>query len=106
MATESASNLPPTNPSIDDDAGGDSSAKSTTMMISSSPTRGASLMAKGEILELIDFFKRTSVTEEELQFYHHHGWLTGNVLSFIPEVDVPTFTARPFFASSCTCLSG
>jgi hypothetical protein len=90
MATESPSNLPPTNSSMDNDAGGDSGVESTTMVSSSSPTRGTSLMAKGEIPELTDFFKKTSVTEEELQVYHHHHWLTGNVLSSIPEVDVPT----------------
>jgi hypothetical protein len=48
------------------------------------------MMAKGEIPELTDFFKKTSVSEEELQAYHCHGWLTGNVLSSIPEVDIPT----------------
>jgi hypothetical protein len=91
MAIESASNLLPTYPSIDDDAGGDSRAESTEMITSSSPTCGASsLMVKGEIPELTDFFKKISVLEEELQSYRHHGWLTGNVLSSIPEVNVPT----------------
>jgi hypothetical protein len=60
------------------------------MMTSSSLTHGASLMAKGEIPKLTNFFKGTTVSEEELQAYHNHGWLTGNVLSSIPEVDVPT----------------
>jgi hypothetical protein len=99
MVTESTSNLLPTNPSIDDDAGGDSGAESTAMTTSSSLTCGASMMAKGEIPELTDFFKKTSVSEEELQAYHHRGWLTGNVLSSIPEVDVPTV-----HGSSIICL--
>jgi hypothetical protein len=90
LATESASNLPPTNPTIDDDAGSDSKPESTTMTTSSSSTRGASLMVKGEIPKLTDFFKRTTVSEEELQEFHNHGWLTGNVLSTIPKVDAPT----------------
>jgi hypothetical protein len=30
-------------------------------------------MAKGEIPELTDFFKGTTVSEEELQAYHIHG---------------------------------
>jgi hypothetical protein len=60
------------------------------MMTSSSPTRGASLMAKGVIPKITDFFKKTIVSKEELQAYHHHGWLTGNVLSSNPEVDIPT----------------
>jgi hypothetical protein len=58
MAIESASNLLPTYPSIDDDAGGDSRAESTEMITSSSPTCGASsLMVKGEIPEMTDFFQ-------------------------------------------------
>jgi hypothetical protein len=51
---------------IDDNDGSDSGAESTAMMTSSSPTRGASLMAKGEIPELTNFFKGTTVSEEEL----------------------------------------
>jgi hypothetical protein len=47
MAKESASNPPPTNPSIDDDAGSNSGAESTAMTTSSSLTRGASLVEKG-----------------------------------------------------------
>jgi hypothetical protein len=47
-------------------------------------------MANGEIPELTYFFKRTSISEEELQAYHYHGWLIGNVLSSIPKVDVST----------------
>jgi hypothetical protein len=90
IATESASNPPPTNPSIDGDAGSDSWVESTAMMTSSSLTRGASLMVKGEIPKLTYFFKGTTVSEEELQAYHNHGWLTSNVLSSVPEVDVPT----------------
>jgi hypothetical protein len=90
MATKSTSNLLPTNPSIDDDAGGDSGAQSTALTTSSSLTRGASMMAKGEIPELTDFFEKTSVSKEELQAYHRHSWLSGNVLSSIPEADIPT----------------
>jgi hypothetical protein len=90
MATKSTSNLLPANSSIDDDTRGDSGAESTVMTTSSSLTRGASMMAKGEIPEVTYFFKKISVSEEELQAYHRRGWLTGNVLSSIPEVDVPT----------------
>jgi hypothetical protein len=78
------------NPPADEDTRSDSEAESTAMTTSSSPTRGASMMAKGEIPELTDFFKKTNVSEEEFQTYHRRGWLTGNVLSYITEVDVPT----------------
>jgi hypothetical protein len=47
-------------------------------------------MANSEIPELSDFFKKTSVTDEERQAYHNRGWLPGHLVSSIPEVDVPT----------------
>jgi hypothetical protein len=47
-------------------------------------------MATGEIPELSDFFKKTSITDDECQAYHERGWLTGNIIFSIPEVDVPT----------------
>jgi hypothetical protein len=60
------------------------------MVTSSSPTRGAAKMADEEIPELTDFFKKTTVTEDDCKAYHNHGWLPGNLLSFILEIDVPT----------------
>jgi hypothetical protein len=68
----------------------DSWAESAMMVASSSPTRGATRMAEGEIFELTDFFKKTTVTEYDHRAYHDRGWLTGNLVSFILEVDVPT----------------
>jgi hypothetical protein len=90
MATNSIINPLPTNPSLDDDTRDESGAESMVMSNSSSPTHGATLMAKGEISELTGFFKGTTISEGELQAYHDHGWLTGNILSSIPKVDVPT----------------
>jgi hypothetical protein len=72
------------------DSGHNSGAESAKMVASSSPTRGATRMSKGEIPELTDFFKKTTVTEDDGRAYHDRGWLTGNLVSFIPEVDVPT----------------
>jgi hypothetical protein len=106
MAEESANN-PHTNPSInDDDAKSDSGAESTTILTSSSPTHDASLMAKGEIPELTDFFKKTSITEEERQAYHDYGWLTSNVLSTITEVDVPTIHGSTVLCFESHLLAG
>jgi hypothetical protein len=73
-----------------DDSRHDSGTKSTAMAASSSPTRGTTKMANGEIPELTDFFKKTTVTEDDRRAYHDRGWLTGNLVFFIPEVDVPT----------------
>jgi hypothetical protein len=78
-----------TNPSADEDTGNDSGMKSITAT-ASSLTCGTALMAKGEIPEQSNFFKKTSVTDSERQAYHERGWLTGNVISSVPEVDVPT----------------
>jgi hypothetical protein len=73
-----------------DNSGHESETKSTAMAVSSSPTRGAAKMAEGEISELIDFFKKTTVIEDDHQAYHNRGWLIDNLVSFIHEVDVPT----------------
>jgi hypothetical protein len=96
-----ATNLP-----ADEGSRSDSEAESTTMTTSSFPTHGASMMAKGEIPELTNFFKKTNVSEEELQTYHSHGWLTGNVLSSIPEVDVPTVHGSSVLCFESNLLAG
>jgi hypothetical protein len=106
MATDSIINPLPTNLSLDNDAGDESRAESTTMRNSSSPTRGAALMAKGEILELMDFFKGTTVSEDALQAYHNHGCLTSNILSSIPEVDVPTIVGSSVLCFKSHLLTG
>jgi hypothetical protein len=91
MAKETVHNPPPVNPSSDgDDTRSNSEAESTAITTSSSPTRGAARMADGKILELSDFFKKTTITEEEHQAYHDCGWLADSLISTIPEVDVPT----------------
>jgi hypothetical protein len=57
------------NPSTNEDTRNDSGVESVAAM-TSSPTRGAALMAKGEIPELPAFFKKTSVIDGECQAYH------------------------------------
>jgi hypothetical protein len=94
------------NPSVDENTQSDSEAESTIMITSSSLTRGVSMMAKGEILELNDFFKKTSLSEEELQGYHRLGWLTGNVLSSIPEVNVLTVHGSSILCFESHLLAG
>jgi TM2 domain-containing membrane protein YozV len=81
----------PVAPSVNDEDGGhDSEAERTAMAALSSPTCGATKMTDEEILELTDFFKKTTVTEDDRRAYHDRGWLADNLVSFIPEVDVPT----------------
>jgi hypothetical protein len=91
MDEETIHNPPPINPLVDeDDAMSDTGAESNAMTTSSSPTSGATKMAEGEIPELANFFKKMTITDGERQAYHDRGWLVGNLISFIPEVDVPT----------------
>jgi hypothetical protein len=94
------------NPSVDDSTRSDSEAKSTSMTTSSCTTHGVSMMAKGEIPELTNFFKKTSLLKEELQGYHCLGWLTGNILSFVPKVDVLTIHGSSILCFESHLLAG
>jgi hypothetical protein len=89
-----------------DDSGHDFGTKSTAMAASSSPTRGAAKMTEGKILELTDFFKKTTVTEDDRQAYHDRGWLTGNLVSFIPEVDVPAVEGSTILCFESQLVAG
>jgi hypothetical protein len=54
------------------DSGHESGTERTTMVASSSPTRGTTKMAEEKIPELIDFFKKTTITEDNHRVYHDH----------------------------------
>jgi hypothetical protein len=88
MAVETAHNLFITDKPVGNDTQSDSGAESATLATSSSPTLAATKMADRKIPQMSDFFKKTIVTEEERLSYHIFGWLTGNLISMIPEVDV------------------
>jgi hypothetical protein len=90
MTVKTAHDLPVAYKPTDDDAQSDSRVESTTPATSSSPTLAATKMADRKVLEMSDFFKKTTVIEEDRLAYHKFGWLTGNLLSTIPEVDIPT----------------
>jgi hypothetical protein len=72
MANTSVPHLiSPRAPSInDDDSEYNSATESTAMATSSSSTHGIIKMDDGEIPELVDFFKKTIVTEADRQAYH------------------------------------
>jgi hypothetical protein len=92
----------PSAPSInDDDSGYNSVTENAAMVTSSSPTRGVIKMDGGEIPKLADFFKKTIVTEADRQAYHDLGWLSGNLISFIPKVDVPTVEGSTVLCFEC-----
>jgi hypothetical protein len=94
-------------PSInDDDPGYKSVTESAVMVTSSSPTCGIIKMDDGEIPELANFFKKTIATEADHQAYHDLGWLFGNLISFIPEVDVPTVEGSTVLCFECQLAAG
>jgi hypothetical protein len=64
--------------------------ESNAPVTSSSPTLGVIKMADRKVPEMSHFFKKTIVTIEEHQAYHDFGLLTGNLISTIPVVDIPT----------------
>jgi hypothetical protein len=98
---------PPVAPSVNNEySWNDSRVESIAMTTSSSPTRGAAKMADGEIPELMDFFKKTTVTEDDRKAYHDRGWLVGNLLSFIPEVDVPTVESSTVLCFESQLVAG
>jgi hypothetical protein len=63
-------------------------------------------MDDGEIPELVDFFKKTIVIEADREAYHDLGWLSGNLISFIPEVDVPTVEGSTVLCFECQLAAG
>jgi hypothetical protein len=91
----------PSAPSINDNSGYNSVTESAVMATSSSPTRGVIKMDDGEIPELADFFKKTIVTEADHRAYHDLDWLSGNLISFIPEVNVPTVEGSIVLCFEC-----
>jgi hypothetical protein len=98
-----SSNTPSIN---DDDSGYNSVTESAVMATSSSPTRGVIKMDDGEIPELTYFFKKTIVTEADRKAYYDLGWLSGNLISFIPEMDVPTVEGSTVLCFECQLAAG
>jgi hypothetical protein len=76
------------------------------MVTSSSPTRGVIKIDDGKIPELSDFFKKTIITEVDRKAYHDLGWLSGNLISFIPEVDVRTVEGSTVLCFECQLAAG
>jgi hypothetical protein len=73
MATEIAHDLPITNKPTGDDTQSDYRAESAAPAISASPTLATTKMADRKVPEMSDFFKMTTVTEEECRAYHRFG---------------------------------
>jgi hypothetical protein len=90
MVAKIAHDLSIANTPTDDDAQSDSGAESAASVTSSSPTLATTEMVDRKVPEMSDFFKKTTITKEERLAYHRFVWLTGNLISTIHEVGVPT----------------
>jgi hypothetical protein len=90
MVAETTHDLPIADTPTSDDAQSNSGVESVALVTSSSPTLAATKMADRKALEMSDFFKKTTIIDKGHLAYHNFGWLTGNLISMIPEVDIPT----------------
>jgi hypothetical protein len=90
MAGEADQNPPVITEPATGDNKSDSRTESDTLATSSSVTLAAIKMADNQIPEITDFWMKSNVSEANRQAYHDLGWLTGNLISSVPEVDVPT----------------
>jgi hypothetical protein len=89
MAEKIAHDPPTTDKPAADDTRSDSGTESAAPT-TSSPTPVVIKMVNRKIPELSYFFKKTIITKDERKAYHDFGWPTDNIMSTIPEVDVPT----------------
>jgi hypothetical protein len=73
-----------------DEGRNDSGAESDAPTTSSSVTLAAIKMADNKVPEMSDYWKKSTIIEADRQAYHDFGWLTGDLISTVPEVDFPT----------------
>jgi hypothetical protein len=73
MVVETAHDLPITDKPVGDDAQSDSRAESAAPATSSLPTLAVTETVDRKVPEMSDFFKKTTVTEEEHRAYHRVG---------------------------------
>jgi hypothetical protein len=76
----------------------DSETESDVLAISSSAIVAAIMMEDNQIPEIPNYQKKSNVSEANHQAYHDFDWLTSNLISSIPEVDVSTTMTPPWFA--------
>jgi hypothetical protein len=73
-----------------DDGRNDSGVENDALATSSSMTLAVIKMADNKVPETSDYWKKSTITEADRQAYHDFGWLTGNLMSTVPEVDFPS----------------
>jgi hypothetical protein len=73
-----------------DDGRNDSGVENDALATSSSMTLAVIKMADNKVPETSDYWKKSTITEADRQAYHDFGWLTGNLMSTVLEVDFPS----------------
>jgi hypothetical protein len=90
MAGEADQNPPVTTELTVDSNKSDSGTKSDALTTSSSVTLAAIKMVNNQISEIADYWKKSNVSEANSQASHDLDWLSGDLISSIPKVDIPT----------------
>jgi hypothetical protein len=90
MASEVDQNPPVTTKPTASSNKSDSRPESEAPATSSSATVAGIKMANNKIPEISTYWKKSNVSKAICQAYHDFAWLTGNRISSILEVDVPT----------------
>jgi hypothetical protein len=90
MAGEADQNPPVTTEPTTTSNKSDSRMESNSPATSSSATLATIKMADNQIPEITDFWKISNISKANRQAYHNLGWLTGNLISSIPKIDIPT----------------
>jgi hypothetical protein len=106
MAEETAHDLPIIDKLADDDAKNDSGAESAATTTSSSTTLATIKLADNKVPEMTGYWKKSSVIEVDCKTYHDLCWLSGNLVSMIPEVDVPTTHGSTVMCFESHLISG
>jgi hypothetical protein len=75
-------------PTIDE--GRNDSGAESNALVTSSVTLAIIKMADNRVPDMSDYWKKSIITQANRQAYHDFGWLTGNLMSTVPKVDVPT----------------
>jgi hypothetical protein len=89
MAGEADKNPPITTEPIIDGNKSVSGMESDAPATSSSMTLAAIKMADNQIPEIVDYWKKSNVFKANRQTYHDLSWLTDNLISSIPMLDIP-----------------
>jgi hypothetical protein len=90
MASEADQNPPVTTEPATSGNKSEPRIESDASATSSSATLATIKMADNQIPKIANYWKKSNVSEANRQAYHDFGWLMGNLISSILEVDIPT----------------